>query len=70
MPQRNGQNPIMTTKTFEHDGNKFNSGAELQTKNTAGYGICPKCKTEVPPKPGFRLSSLKCPKCQTLLWNK
>ncbi|MHB2026508.1 MAG: hypothetical protein ACYCPQ_07710 [Elusimicrobiota bacterium] len=26
-------------------------------------GVCPKCKTEVPPKAGFRFSSLKCPGC-------
>ena len=26
-------------------------------------GFCPACKTEVPPKAGFRFSSLKCPKC-------
>lgn len=25
--------------------------------------VCRKCRTEVPAKPGFRLSSLKCPKC-------
>lgn len=25
--------------------------------------VCKKCRTEVPAKPGFRLSSLKCPGC-------
>jgi len=30
-------------------------------------GICSVCKTEVPQKPGFRLSSLKCPKCGRLM---
>ena len=30
-------------------------------------GICPACKTEVPQKTGFRLSSLKCPKCGRLM---
>ncbi|OFX10255.1 MAG: hypothetical protein A2516_08505 [Alphaproteobacteria bacterium RIFOXYD12_FULL_60_8] len=30
-------------------------------------GICPACKTEVPLKAGFRLSSLKCPKCGRLM---
>lgn len=29
----------------------------------APAGVCPKCQAEVPPKPGFRVSSLKCPKC-------
>jgi hypothetical protein len=26
-------------------------------------GRCRACGTEVPPKPGFRFASLKCPKC-------
>lgn len=32
-----------------------------------GFGRCPSCKTLVPAKPGFRLSTLKCPNCGTLL---
>ena len=32
-----------------------------------GSGRCPSCKTVVPAKPGFRLSTLKCPRCGTLL---
>lgn len=28
-----------------------------------GASLCPSCKTEVPLKPGFRVSTLKCPKC-------
>jgi len=32
-----------------------------------GTGYCPACKTEVPAKKGFRFSSLKCPKCGTLM---
>ena len=30
-------------------------------------GFCPACKTEVPSKKGFRFSSLKCPRCGTLM---
>jgi predicted RNA-binding Zn-ribbon protein involved in translation (DUF1610 family) len=30
-------------------------------------GHCPSCGTAVPPKPGFRFASLKCPKCGTLM---
>ena len=25
--------------------------------------VCPKCGAKVPPKPGFRDASLKCPQC-------
>lgn len=30
-------------------------------------GFCPSCRTEVPPQKGFRFSSIKCPKCGTLM---
>ena len=36
-------------------------------KSGRSAGFCPSCKTEVPPKPGFRYASLKCPKCGTLM---
>lgn len=36
-------------------------------KRGGGSGRCPSCDTIVPAKPGFRLSTLKCPKCGTLL---
>lgn len=68
--QRNGQNPIRSTKTFEHDGNKLNNSSANFAKANGTYGICPKCGTEVPPKPGFRLSALKCPKCQSPIVKK
>ncbi len=32
-----------------------------------GSGSCPSCKTVVQAKPGFRLSTMKCPQCGTLL---
>ncbi|MBI3550035.1 MAG: hypothetical protein HY078_13435 [Elusimicrobia bacterium] len=28
---------------------------------------CPKCAEKFPPKPGFRFTSLKCPKCGAAL---
>ncbi|MCB4791613.1 MAG: hypothetical protein LHV68_06970 [Elusimicrobia bacterium] len=68
--QRNGQNPIRSTKTYEHDGNKFNSSANMQMKNMEHYPVCPKCNIPVPPKPGFRISALKCPKCNRPLGKK
>lgn len=32
-------------------------------KSGPSGGDCPKCGEAVPPKAGFRFSSLKCPKC-------
>ena len=63
MTQRNGQNPIKSGKSFGQGGSHLNDPADTRNlpKNTAG--LCPACKAEVPPKPGFRFSSLKCPKC-------
>ena len=68
--QRNGQNPIRKIKTFEHGSNKGNdkSNVDFQTANIAG--ICSACQTEVPLKAGFRVSSLKCPKCGKLMGKK
>jgi len=70
MPQRNGQNPIRAVKNFGQNGNKFNAALDTQLKSTRTAGICPACKAEVPPKPGFRISALKCPKCGTPLGKK
>jgi hypothetical protein len=33
-------------------------------------GRCHACKAEVPAKPGFRFSSLKCPKCGAAMLKK
>ena len=44
-------------------GNAPRAGGRIGRKT----GFCPACKTEVPPKVGFRFSSLKCPKCGTLM---
>lgn len=62
MPQRNGQNPVRKFNTYEQGINKSNGTAYANGRTTGG-GVCPVCKTEIPPKPGFRFSSLKCPKC-------
>ena len=60
MPARNGQNPIRAVKDFAHGVNK----GEAQSMHGKQVNmVCPSCKTEVPPKPGFRPSSIKCPKC-------
>jgi hypothetical protein len=33
-------------------------------------GTCRSCGAKVPAKPGFRLSTLKCPSCGTLMGKK
>ena len=67
--QRNGQNPIRKVLNYEHGENK--SGAVTgQLKSGGAEGICHKCGTSVPPKPGFRMSALKCPKCGLPLGKK
>ncbi len=62
MPQRNGQNPIKTGGPTGPVGSHHLDGSPLP-KSGGGAPHCPACKAEVPAKPGFRLSSLKCPKC-------
>ena len=68
--QRNGQNPIKSAKDFGPGGRSFKNVSNAQVKSSAAAGICPSCKAEVPPKPGFRLSALKCPKCGTSMSKK
>lgn len=69
MPQRNGQNPIKSGKAFGQSDNISNNAPNAPLRS-AGSALCPACKTEVPPKPGFRFSSLKCPKCGAALAKK
>ncbi len=38
-------------------------GANPHDHSGHAAGVCPKCRADVPAKPGFRTSSLKCPKC-------
>jgi len=69
--QRNGQNPIRAAKEFEHGSNKPHDPLNPQGKHADGIaGICPACKAEIPAKPGFRFSSLKCPKCGASMGKK
>lgn len=70
MPQRNGQNPIRAARPFGQNGSKFDETLPVHGKHAVAAGLCPSCNTEVPPKPGFRISSLKCPKCGTPLGKK
>ena len=64
MPQRNGKNPIRSARVgFGQSFNKSSEALSHHNANMGAGGICPGCQTVVPPKPGFRFSSLKCPKC-------
>ena len=63
MPQRNGKNPIRQARIFGQSINKAGGPLGSHGVNAAVAGICHYCKAEVPPKPGFRFSSLKCSKC-------
>ncbi|OGR95378.1 MAG: hypothetical protein A2902_05930 [Elusimicrobia bacterium RIFCSPLOWO2_01_FULL_64_13] len=65
MPQRNGQNPIKSGMDFGRGAGHPNDPANNRSRPKNNAGLCPACKTEVPPKPGFRFSRLKCPKCGT-----
>ena len=60
--QRNGQNPIKSV-SFSRAGGTQQTGENPLPHQKGGTVPCPSCKTEVQPKPGFRLSALKCPKC-------
>lgn len=60
--QRNGQNPIKSAKLFDGVAAAGKDAGHFDPHG-AGGPLCPQCKTPVPPKPGFRPSSLKCPKC-------
>ena len=61
MPTRNQQT---TLKTGAVGQSALNSNEQMHLlKHQPVNGFCPKCKLEVPPKAGFRMSSLKCPKC-------
>ncbi|MBI5554774.1 MAG: hypothetical protein HY920_02830 [Elusimicrobia bacterium] len=68
--QRNGQNPIKAAKTYEPNFSMVNDEANVNSKTANIAGICSACQTEVPLKPGFRVSSLTCLKCGKLLGRK
>jgi hypothetical protein len=64
MSQRNSQNPVRKELSFKKEGSKF-IGAD--GRKVPGSMTCPACGEEVPPKPGFRMKSLKCPKCKAAM---
>ncbi|MDD5258383.1 MAG: hypothetical protein PHD29_00225 [bacterium] len=68
--QRNGQNPVKAVKMYEQGAPKVTDEGNVNTKTAKIAGICSACQTEVPLKPGFRVSSLKCPKCGKPLGKK
>lgn len=68
--QRNGQNPIKISKTYGHNSVNANDEANVNSRTADIAGTCSACQTEVPLKPGFRVSSLKCPKCGKPLGKK
>ncbi len=70
MPQRNGQNPVRKTNNYEHGSNTSKDTLNANGKKADGSGTCPACKAEVPFKPGFRFSSLECPKCGASMGKK
>ena len=53
-----GDGLVTDSSGFGRKGRGLGSGAK-----PAASGRCRKCRAEVPAKPGFRLSALKCPKC-------
>jgi len=71
MSQRNPQTSIKTGKIFGQKTSKISNVPGSQTdKSAAAPILCPSCKTEVHPRPGFRLSALKCPKCGASMGGK
>lgn len=70
MPLRNAHNPHRKVSTFEKKVDKGNNMQNADTKLSKIAGVCRSCGTEVPFKPGFRPSSLQCPKCGKTLGTK
>jgi hypothetical protein len=55
MKPRDGDDSIRDSQSFGQKGHGPRApGASAR---------CPSCGAEIPSKPGFRLSALKCPKC-------
>lgn len=65
MKARDGDETVTDSKNFGRKGRGLGSGAKAQAA-----GRCPKCDAEVPSKPGFRFSALKCPKCGAAMLKK
>ena len=64
MKPRDGDDTVQDSKMF---GRKVGS---LATGSAGAPGRCPKCAADVPAKPGFRFSALKCPKCGAAMAKK
>lgn len=65
MKPRDGDDAVKDSGVFGRKGRGFGSGS-----GAAIAGHCPACKAEVPAKPGFRFSTLKCPKCGAAMVKK
>lgn len=70
MPGRNQQNTMKVGKTFDAAGTTADTGVKGQKHPGGREGRCPKCDAPVPPRPGFRFSSLTCPKCGASMGKK
>ncbi len=62
MKPRDGDDSVKDSKNFGHKGRGGRAAPAA--------GHCPACKAEVPAKPGFRFSTLKCPKCGAAMVKK
>ena len=65
MKPRDGDDAVADSKNFGRKGRGLGAGAKAPAA-----GHCPACKAEVPAKPGFRFSALKCPKCGAAMIKK
>ena len=65
MKPRDGDGLVTDSGSFGRKGRGLGSGAKAEAA-----GHCHKCKAEVPAKPGFRFSALKCPKCGAAMIKK
>jgi hypothetical protein len=65
MKPRDGDGLVTDSNNFGRKGRGLGSGAKSEAA-----GHCHKCKAEVPARPGFRFSALKCPKCGAAMIKK
>ena len=65
MKARDGDATVTDSKDFGRKGRGLGVAAKAPP-----VGHCPRCKAEVPAKPGFRFSALKCPKCGAAMVKK
>ncbi|MFI5361085.1 MAG: hypothetical protein ACHQ49_03860 [Elusimicrobiota bacterium] len=65
MKPRDGDDSIKDSGNFGKVSRGLGKGGKA-----AAAGHCHKCRAEVPAKPGFRFSALKCPKCGAAMLKK